>query len=394
MLPVGKITLADVCVFAICELIALPLCGASWHAIVVEGDIMRRGIGLSFGILTGLVGFTFYWWRENAKKYLIKTGKDWWPLAFVAVTLYLIDPRLFDPIRRIMPWVGPIIWSVGDVNTAGYFIGMSQQAGQDIRVFGFQANGRNISGSAISNIKGYIKSITTNRELPIYLLIMEKQNFPIPIPVPIAPNDTYGIPPFADFSVTTTSIPFPDTQKDAMSVAQFLSDFAGFDFVFEYDGYVYKHRFNANDIRKHLMHSTIFCLRISPPDAKKNDSNQIDEEVLKAEAEYRAAVNKSQLHSYTAMVRGKAVAEVTDSEVKSFEKYLIIIPSIAAALASTLIAITAVRRLKPPERAPITSIPDEAAAYLFGPLVQALRKEANDAVAAALNGRAKAPNTS
>jgi hypothetical protein len=125
-------------------------------------------------------------------------------------------------------------------------------------------------------------------------------------------------------------------------------------------------------------------------DAKKFESSQIDDAVLKAESEYRAAVNNSQLHSYTAMFKGKAVAEVTDSEVKNFEKYLIIIPSIAAALASTLIALTAVRRVKPSEPAEVATIPDEAAAYLFGPLVQAIRKEANDAVAAAINGHAKA----
>jgi hypothetical protein len=131
------------------------------------------------------------------------------------------------------------------------------------------------------------------------------------------------------------------------------------------------------------------ALKQASDEAKKTGSNQIDDEIVKAEAEYHAAVNKSQLHSYTAMVKGKAVSDVTDSEVKSFEKYLIIIPSIAAALASTLIAITAVRRIRPPESTRVASIPDEAVAYLFGPLIQALRKEANDAVAAAMKGQTK-----
>ena len=87
------------------------------------------------------------------------------------------------------------------------------------------------------------------------------------------------------------------------------------------------------------------------------------------------------------MVTGKPVAEVTEAEVKSLEKYLIIIPSIAAAFASTLIAITAVRRIKAPELPPVATIPDEAAAYLFGPLVAAIREEAKDAVAVAIKGR-------
>ncbi len=114
--------------------------------------------------------------------------------------------------------------------------------------------------------------------------------------------------------------------------------------------------------------------------AKTLDRRGVEDEVAKADAAYRAAVNKSQLHSYTAMVTGKAVADVTDAEVKNLEKYLIIIPSIAAALASTLIAITAVRIVRPTTAQPVPTIPDEAVAYLFGPLVGALRKEAREAV--------------
>jgi len=50
------------------------------------------------------------------------------------------------------------------------------------------------------------------------------------------------------------------------------------------------------------------------------DSNIADQDLLKAESEYRAAVNKSQLHSYTSMITGKAVAQVTEAEVKNLEK--------------------------------------------------------------------------
>jgi hypothetical protein len=126
-------------------------------------------------------------------------------------------------------------------------------------------------------------------------------------------------------------------------------------------------------------------------DAKKNDPRVVEEELIKAEGDYRAAVGRSQLHSYAGMVTGKAVADVSESEVKNLEKYLIIIPSIVAAFASTLIAITAVRRIKPAEPEPATTIPDEAAQYLFGPLLAAIREEARDTVTAALNGRPKGP---
>jgi hypothetical protein len=123
-------------------------------------------------------------------------------------------------------------------------------------------------------------------------------------------------------------------------------------------------------------------------DMRKTDPRPIEEEVNKAQAEYRAAVTKSQLHSYTAMISGKAVADVTEAEVKTLEKYLILIPCVAAAFASTLIAITAVRRIRPKPDGAVT-MPDEAATYLFGPLLEAIKTEARAAVSD-VNARPKA----
>src|SRR5581483_4027505 len=86
------------------------------------------------------------------------------------------------------------------------------------------------------------------------------------------------------------------------------------------------------------------------------------------------------------MLFGKDSRDVSEGEVKTLEWYLILIPSIAAAFSSTLIAMTAVRRIKP---APVVTIPDEAAAYLFGPLVAAIQAEAKKAVASAIGENAK-----
>jgi hypothetical protein len=120
----------------------------------------------------------------------------------------------------------------------------------------------------------------------------------------------------------------------------------------------------------------------------KYNRQPFDEAVSKAEGDYRAAIYQSQLHSYTAMIFRKDPQEVSDGEIKTLEGYLIWIPSIAAALSSTLIAMTAVHRRRPTPDA-VTAIPDEAAAYLFGPLVDAIRREASDAVAAAVHRRAE-----
>lgn len=113
------------------------------------------------------------------------------------------------------------------------------------------------------------------------------------------------------------------------------------------------------------------------------DNRSLDEAIADAERGSRGSVFQSQLHAYAAMLFRKAANDVTDADVKTLEWYLIVIPSIAAAFSSTLIAMTAVRRVKRPTAAQNVTIPDEAAAYLFGPLVAAIREEARMAVKAA-----------
>jgi hypothetical protein len=116
---------------------------------------------------------------------------------------------------------------------------------------------------------------------------------------------------------------------------------------------------------------------------KREELRPIEEAISKASAENRKSVFQSQLHSLTAMLFRVDPAKVTPEQLKTLEFYLIFVSSIAAAFSSTLIAMTAVRRIKKPKEPTSVTIPDEAAAYLFGPLVMAIRKEAADAVAAA-----------
>jgi hypothetical protein len=119
----------------------------------------------------------------------------------------------------------------------------------------------------------------------------------------------------------------------------------------------------------------------------KYDTRSLDEAIRKAQKENRGSIYQSQLHAYAAMLLRKDPQNVTDADVKLLEWYLIVIPSIAAAFSSTLIAMTAVRRIRPQKSATTINFPDEAAAYLFGPLVAAIRREAQDAVAAATNAK-------
>src|SRR5262249_50609026 len=94
----------------------------------------------------------------------------------------------------------------------------------------------------------------------------------------------------------------------------------------------------------------------------------LDQKIGAAETEYREAINRSHLHSMAAMLFGKDSDKLSDGEVKTLERYLIWIPAIAAALSSTLIAMTAVRRRKRPKPQPDATLSDDPARYLFVPL--------------------------
>lgn len=129
------------------------------------------------------------------------------------------------------------------------------------------------------------------------------------------------------------------------------------------------------------------ALKLAQTTADKAPENEelrsILEDTRKAETASSQSIFQSQLHSLAAMLFGVDPKDVTPGQIKSLEFYLIFVSSIAAAFSSTLIAMTAVRRIRPQETQSVLTIPDEAAAYLFGPLVSAIRKEAKDAVAAA-----------
>jgi Skp family chaperone for outer membrane proteins len=118
---------------------------------------------------------------------------------------------------------------------------------------------------------------------------------------------------------------------------------------------------------------------------KREELRPIAEANSRAAAQNRESVFQSQLHSLAAMLFRVDPEKVTPEQLKTLEFYLIFVSSIAAAFSSTLIAMTAVRRIKKPKEVAAVTIPDEAAAYLFGPLVIAIRKEAADAVAAAVS---------
>ena len=102
-----------------------------------------------------------------------------------------------------------------------------------------------------------------------------------------------------------------------------------------------------------------------------------------AEASYREALFHSQLHSFTAMAFGKDPNQVTDGEIASFLRVFVFLPAILVALASTLLAMTAVHRIKPKKEATPVAVPDEAVIQILRAAVQSANVELEHATAAA-----------
>ncbi|GJE04569.1 ATPase [Methylobacterium isbiliense] len=73
------------------------------------------------------------------------------------------------------------------------------------------------------------------------------------------------------------------------------------------------------------------------------DRGAADRRVTEADAKYRDAVRRSQLHSFTAMVYGVDPIDVTDQQVHAFLRIFVFAPALCAAFASTLLALCAVQ---------------------------------------------------
>jgi hypothetical protein len=101
-----------------------------------------------------------------------------------------------------------------------------------------------------------------------------------------------------------------------------------------------------------------------------------------AEVNYREALFHSQLHSFTSMVFGKDANQVTESEVAAFLRIFVFLPAIFVALASTLLAMTAVNHIKPKRETAAVPVPDAAVIQILRAAVQSAHKQFDDASSA------------
>jgi hypothetical protein len=102
------------------------------------------------------------------------------------------------------------------------------------------------------------------------------------------------------------------------------------------------------------------------------DRSALDNAVAAAREAKKEALFDSQLHTFTAMVFGKDPDQVSEDELHWFLRLFVFIPAICVSFASTLLAFTAVERLK---RRP--EFADDAGSFLLGPMATAMIDEAN-----------------
>jgi hypothetical protein len=255
---------ADVGVFAVCELTAIPLCHAGWDA-VVSGDYWSRGaLAIVAGLILGLFGISFPWLKHkisaSASELIQRRASRWWPVAFVLAFAYLVGPSMF---RRAGlnhdAQMGNVIWNFEQTARGlGYFLTLQRVNGAEVRFINFGAHGKNTSNNPISEFSGYLQSDLTNARLPIYLLAQNAESvtgllacFANPW-IPTRPDETFSIPPLADFEITTFDKAFIEAGKDGMPISNFWNNFGPFTLVLEYNGIGYRRHFSREEIQRQI----------------------------------------------------------------------------------------------------------------------------------------------
>ncbi|MBV9079059.1 MAG: ATPase [Methylobacteriaceae bacterium] len=105
----------------------------------------------------------------------------------------------------------------------------------------------------------------------------------------------------------------------------------------------------------------------------KLDRQAVDRRVSELEVAYRDAITRSQLHSFTAMVFGKDPTQVTDEEIHRFLFIFVFVPAIGASLASTLLALTAIERVREEDD---VVLDESAGSFILEPFAEEIIRQA------------------
>jgi hypothetical protein len=140
----------------------------------------------------------------------IELGNDarWWGASVLIIFVYFVFSPLFANLAnieeigfKIYPLTtyqtNRVSWNFEDVQHPPFFLDFEKANElQGLVLICFQAHGRNNSDKPIMNISGFVRSNITNKEFPINFIVQG---------ILVAPENTNGIPQFADFDIVTWS---------------------------------------------------------------------------------------------------------------------------------------------------------------------------------------------
>lgn len=194
---------------------------------------------------------------ELAKRRRVVVGSCIAVAALVAIAFY--SGRVIGQKEGTTPAaVGNVVWNFEQTARGlGFFLNLQRVQGQELRVTGFGGQGRNISSRPIEHFSGYLRSDVTNIQLPIFLLAQDQDETKLKIClahpwIPTLPQETFGIPGFANFEIATfeNSVTLPGV--DGMPFSKFMNDFVPFTIFLEYDGTKYERRFTKEEVLKQV----------------------------------------------------------------------------------------------------------------------------------------------
>ncbi len=195
--------------------------------------------------------------KETVAQYWKKSGKK---DAF-SVGLVLIGIGIGIAINHhdLFAWsatenTGPIVWNFEDTARGrGYFLDVQKQPGKDGIVAGFGAHGKNITSEPITDFNAYLRSDRNNEQLPVYILAVSAvvANACTPL-LPTLPQDTLGIPAFADFNISTSKKPIVINHFEGMPLSQFMNEFVPFTIVMTYGGQKYQRHFTNEEVDRQI----------------------------------------------------------------------------------------------------------------------------------------------
>jgi len=123
LFDVTKFNWADAVVFAVCELVAIPMCDAGWHGIV-SGEYVFNGVLANLaGLPIGVAGISFHWWKDKipppSREWIQRQANRWWPAAFLIFFLYVTGPEMYRRATKPVAISGAIgVMTIGGGQTS------------------------------------------------------------------------------------------------------------------------------------------------------------------------------------------------------------------------------------------------------------------------------------